>query len=119
MNLRDKLYDIASTLSHEAAGLREALSAARHRLGGLFGQSPQSKSLMVSLMTPELPGTPAAMRSILQPIVAALAVTAMGAIAGVGAMSFTVFLIAGALLYAILTYIFGIDLAMQMPDLGI
>ena len=43
----------------------------------------------------------------------------LGGLVGVGALSLVTFMIAGALLYAILTYVFGIELAVHLPDLGV
>ena len=102
------LQDIAKRLQDELRRLSKQVLGANPEAG-------TRNSLMLELMRPNLGPTPLPLRRVLEPVVAACAVVALVTLLGLGAASFTLFLLASALMYAILTQVFGIELGLNMP----
>jgi hypothetical protein len=82
-----------------------------HRLRGAAGDSALS-----TFIRPNLGDTPAPLRRVLEPIVAASALLAMVVLAGFGALGFGAMLIAAGLIYLIITQVFGIQLDLVPPS---
>jgi hypothetical protein len=104
MNPFDPLLRVAHAWYREATRL-----TAGWRVDG------QETRPVVELMRPNLGTTPPPLRRVLEPVVAASAALALAALLGLGVVSFTLFLLAGALIYAILTKVFGLELGLEMP----
>lgn len=100
-------------LQDAAKRLRDELRRLSHRVLG--PQHAEGTTLMLELMRPNLGPTPLPLRRVLEPVVAACALVALVTLLGLGVASFTLFLLASALIYAILTQVFGIELGLNMP----
>jgi hypothetical protein len=70
---------------------------------------------LAELWRPELGATPPAFKRLLEPVVAASALAALGVLVGCGTAALAVLLIAGVLCYLIITYVFGIELGLDLP----
>jgi hypothetical protein len=103
MSLRDDVQKITAILREEA-------DRAWHRL-----RSQDSKA-MAQLWRPNLGPTPAPLRRMLEPAVAASGLFSLIALLGMGLTSLVALSVAAALVYLILTYVFGIELDFQMPS---
>jgi hypothetical protein len=102
MTLIDDLTRVANELREHARRLVGDPDATRSRA-------------LTELWRPELPPAPAPLRRLLEPAIATAALTAIGALAGVGLVALVVMLAAGALIYLIITYVFGIELGLDLP----
>lgn len=103
-------------ISELLARLRSEAQRLRDTLGGdTPGGNPAHRALMLQLARPNLGPTPQALRRILEPLVATAAALALVTLVGFGVASFTMFLLAGALIYTILTRVFGLELDFQVP----
>jgi len=69
----------------------------------------------VALMRPQLGATPPPLRRVLEPVVAASALLALGVLISWGALSVGAFLIAGLLIALILERVFGIEVDLEPP----
>lgn len=105
MKLRDELRNGIAHLRHKARRIKDQVTG-------------NQQSTMVHLMRPQLGDVPPSWRPVIEPLVAVGAGAVLMCLMGIGLMSLTVFVVVGALIYAILTYIFGIDLAVQVPAAG-
>jgi hypothetical protein len=104
MNAFESFLRAAHTWYREAA-----------RFSGAWRTDPSDPRRMVELMRPTLGSAPPPLRRLLEPVVAASAAAAVVTLLGLGVASFTLFLLAGALIYAILTKVFGLELGVEMP----
>lgn len=105
-----KIFDALN----EAARLwrREADRWSRRAMGG-GGPS----GTMLELMRPTVGAhAPVNVRRFVEPLVAVSALLALLTLGALGIISFALFLLAGALIYAILTKVFGIELGIEMPN---
>jgi len=102
MTLRDDFARVARGLADEA---RRVWSETR----------PNDNRALAEIFRPELGPTPEPLRRLLEPVVAVAALTALGALGGVGAAALAVLLLAGALAYLIITYVFGVELGLNVP----
>ena len=75
-------------------------------------------STMIALLRPDLSTTPPPLRRLLEPLVAIAAAGVVATLAGMAALSFAAFMLACALMYAVLTQIFGLELSVQLPHPG-
>ena len=105
MKLPDSLRDMIGELRHRTAHIRDQWRQSQH-------------TTVLHLVRPQLGDTPRALRPVLEPLVAIGAATALAGLVGAGVISMAAFLVAVALIYAILTYVFGIDIAMRVPTTG-
>ena len=87
----------------------ERLRAEAVRIAGAVKGHSENKAL-TELLRPNLGPTPEPLRRMLEPLVAACAVSVLAALLGVGAVSFAALVVVAALAYAILTYVFGLEL---------
>jgi len=88
----------------------ERVKSEATRLGAAFrSQATDSKALSL-LLRPNLGPTPQPLRRLLEPVVAAAALSALVSLATVGAVSFAVLVAVAGVIYAILTYVFGLEL---------
>jgi hypothetical protein len=92
----------------------ERLRAEAYRLGASFQRQGEGSLAIGELLRPNLGPTPAPLRRVLEPVVALAALGALLSLASVGALSFAVLAAVAGLIYAILTYVFGLEL-----DLGV
>jgi hypothetical protein len=92
----------------------ERLRAEAYRLGSSFKSPGENSKAIGELLRPNLGPTPAPLRRILEPVVALTALGTLLWLASVGAASFAVLAAVAGLIYAILTYVFGLEL-----DLGV
>ncbi|MEE8408786.1 MAG: hypothetical protein V3T05_04200 [Myxococcota bacterium] len=65
---------------------------------------------LAHFLRPNLGRTPPAARRVLEPIVAASALLALVVLIGMGTLSLAAFFVAAVLMYAIVTFVFGIEL---------
>ena len=80
---------------------------------GQAGNAP--RALVTQLIRPDLGPMPPTLRRFVEPVVALVAAATLVALLGMGTVCFTLFVLAGALMYAILTRVFGLELDVQMP----
>ena len=102
--IRELLGDYGSRLRDEAARLRRT---ARPRDGN---------EALTAFIRPNLGRTPEPLRRILEPVVAAAAALALAVLLSFGMFSFAGFFVAATLIYAIITYVFGIELDLNLPS---
>lgn len=101
--LREFLADYGSRLRDEAARVRRT---ARPRSGN---------ETLTAFIRPNLGPTPEPLRRVLEPVVAAAAALALAVLLAFGMFSFVGFFFAATLIYAIITYVFGIELDLNLP----
>ncbi|MBI3179771.1 MAG: hypothetical protein HYZ27_08925 [Deltaproteobacteria bacterium] len=100
MSLRERIHDAAVSARSLGAGLW------RHVAG--------SKSqALAHFIRPDLGGS--ALSRVMEPVVAASAMLALAVLVGVGALSLAGLLVAAALIYLIVTQVFGIELDIETP----
>lgn len=88
----------------------ERLRAEAARLGAtLKGQATDSKAL-AHFLRPSLGPTPRPLARVLEPVVAVAAALVLVSLVGIGAFSFATLVLVAGLVYAILTYVFGLEL---------
>ncbi|OGQ92070.1 MAG: hypothetical protein A2289_14295 [Deltaproteobacteria bacterium RIFOXYA12_FULL_58_15] len=102
MSLGDDLKKVASTLRQEASRI----------WGDLDG--PHSTAL-TQLLQPNLGPTPQPLRRVLEPVVAITALAALIGLTGFGMISALAMFCAAGLIYLILTFVFGIELGLDLP----
>jgi hypothetical protein len=95
--------DFATTL--------QRLRAQVHDIRARLTNDPQTRALS-TFLRPHLGPTPAPLRGLLEPVVAAAAVSLLATLLMVGAFSFATLLAVLGLVYAILTYVFGVQLSL-------
>jgi hypothetical protein len=106
MNLSDIVQEAARQWRREADRWRARVAA----------DGPTSTT-MLELIRPNVGAhTPPSVRRMLEPVVAASAVLALFVLGGMGIISFALFLLAGGLIYAILTKVFGLELGIELPN---
>jgi hypothetical protein len=92
----------------------ERLKAEAVRLGSSLKSQTSDTKALTELLRPNLGPTPRALRRVLEPVVALAALSVLVSLLGVGAVSFATLAVAAALMYAILTYVFGLELDLGM-----
>jgi hypothetical protein len=106
-----KVFDV---LNEAARQWRLEADRWRRRQAASGGPSPDT---MLALIRPSLgASTPPNIRRWVEPLVATSAVLALMSLGALGIISFALFLLAGALIYAILTKVFGLELGIEMPN---
>ena len=105
MSLADFLDGTARVLGRESQRLWDELSG-------------QKSLALTTFLRPNLGATPAPLRRALEPVVAACAMLALAVLIGIGASAGLLFLLAGALVYLIITKVFGIALTLGEPPTG-
>lgn len=70
----------------------------------------EPSTAMAHFLRPNLGATPPVARRVLEPIVAASALLALVVLIGMGTLSLTAFFVAAALMYVIVTFVFGIEI---------
>jgi hypothetical protein len=101
------------------AQLRQAARVHVRRALNQVGISPPPSSLMLELFRPHMDRTPEAWRRYMQPLVALGATAILVTLGTVGVFSLAVFLLAIALMYAVLNQVFGIELGVNMPQTNV
>lgn len=101
------------------AHLRQAARARVRRALHQVGISPPPASVMMELFRPHLGPTPEAWRRYMQPLVALGATAILVTLGAVGVFSLAMFLLAIALMYAVLNQVFGIELGVNMPQTNV
>jgi len=87
--------------------IKEAATAGRR----IWSSEPEHQTrALAQFIRPNLGPTPTPLRQVLEPVVGACAALAIAVLIGVGITSLSAFLLAAALIYAIMTYVFGIQL---------
>lgn len=99
MKLPPPLDALFSTLKHESQRLKDRLHGADRRA-------------LTQLVTPELGNTPKPLKRILEPVVAVAALAALLSLFALGVFSFATLMATLGLAYAILTYVFGLELTL-------
>ena len=102
MSLADDLKRATDSLRDEAS-----------RMWNGVRENSESTSLS-HFLRPNLGPTPPALRTVLEPVVAASAMLALFILIGVGAASAAGLMVAAAAMYAIITYVFGIELGFDL-----
>jgi len=102
-DLKELLADYGSRVRDEAARVRRT---ARPRDGS---------EALAAFIRPNLGPTPQPLRRVLEPIIAAAAALALAVLLSFGMFSFAGFFLAATLIYAIITYVFGIELDLNLP----
>ncbi len=103
MKLSDALRDTVDRLRAEGERLRDRL-----------GRGGETQALS-QLLRPDLGKTPAPLRRVLEPVVAATALVVLASLLGMGAFGFATLALAAALIYLILTKVFGLELSLGTP----
>jgi hypothetical protein len=99
--------------------LRSVMGELRRRAHILKDQWNQGRrATVLQLVRPQLGDTPPLLRPVLEPLVAFSAATVLAGLVAAGALSLAAFVLAGAMIYAILTYVFGIDVDLRVPATG-
>jgi hypothetical protein len=96
---------------------REWAIAEAARLKRIFVPGGDPSSALSLLIRPNLGPTPAALRRFLEPVVAASALLAVVVLTGIGALGVAAMLTAVALIYLIVTKVFGIELDLVPPPI--
>ncbi len=96
------------------AATYERLKAEASRRGASLKDQTTDTRALAELLRPNLGATPRPRRRLLEPVVAIAAVSVLVSLASVGALSFATLVLVAGLIYAILTYVFGLEL-----DLGV
>jgi len=110
-DLGSTLRDAAARARDEARRIRAEADRLRSRVRG---DAPTGGAL-AAFVRPDLGATPAPLRRVLEPLVAAAAAVALALLLGIGVFNFAMFFAAATLIYAILTYVFGIEFDLNLP----
>lgn len=97
--------------------VERAESVARQTINRFTGVSESDQRAISQFVRPDLGGTQLPARPFLEPVIALSAAIALAATAGLGLVSFAGLLIAGWIIYAILTHVFGLELDIAIPGL--
>lgn len=100
-----KLFNNMTLLLHKT---HYQLGVWRRRLSG-------KPPVALQLFRPELSHVPAPMRRYAEAIVAIAALMALLMSLGIGAWAFVALMLSMAMIYAILTHVFGLELGLQLP----
>lgn len=122
MNLHRQLR----TRMRHALGLAErALGSGWDRAERIYKQSIEKifhlnesdHRALSQFVRPQFAGNPLPGRSLLEPALAVAAISVLIGTAGLAAVSIAGVLIAGWIIYAVLTHVFGLELNLAMPGL--
>ncbi|MEO0592072.1 MAG: hypothetical protein AAFZ38_00710 [Myxococcota bacterium] len=94
---------------------QQARGATQQIVNRFTGISRSDQVALSQFVRPEFGGTKLPARTILEPMIAVGAVMALAASLGVGLISFVGMLIAGWIIYTILTQVFGLELDVVFP----
>ena len=110
--------EVARQVKHRAQAARDQVREAYREAKSYLRQSRTREKVrtLSTFVRPELGSVKEPWRRVLEPIVAASAAGALLALASIGFGAFVIFLISGALVYGILTFVFGIRLDVRMPS---
>ena len=122
MNLRRQMMERLARARHRAdsmvnATLSRARGASRQVLNRFGGFSEPEQNALSQFVRPDFGGASLPARTVLEPVVALSALVGLAASLGLGLVSFVGMLLAGWIIYAILTYVFGLELDIAMPGL--
>ncbi len=90
--------------------LRQTANRWRAEIGG----EPGAKTL-ATFIRPNLGPTPAPVRRVLEPVVAASAMLALAVLSGIATINLALFMLCAGLVYLIVTYVFGVELDLNVP----
>ncbi len=79
-------------------------------------RAPEQRSHFLELLRPQLPPHFSSVRRLAEPLIAAVALIVIFWLSTAGAISFGLFVLCAACVYAMLTLVFGLDL--QVAGLG-
>jgi hypothetical protein len=88
----------------------DRVKAEASRLGAAFRSQATDTKALSEILRPNLGPTPKPLRRLLEPVVAVAALSALVSLATVGAVSFALLVAVAGVIYAILTYVFGLEL---------
>ena len=108
--LGERLREAASRVRDEAHRVRSEAERLRDRM-----RADSSTLTLAAFVRPNLGPTPDPLRRVLEPIVAASAAMALVVLLSIGVLSFGTFFVVASLIYAILTYVFGLELDLNVP----
>ena len=74
----------------------------------------QNTTALAAFVRPELGATPAPLKRFLEPLVAALALSALVGLGAFGMVGFATLFLAASLIYLIITKVFGIELGLGL-----
>lgn len=122
MNLRRQLHERLNRARDRAeqvitGTVERAEDVARQTLNRFTGVSESDQRAISQFVRPDFGGTQLPARTLLEPVIAVTAALALAATAGLGLVSFAGMLIAGWIIYAILTHVFGLELDIAIPGL--
>jgi hypothetical protein len=100
MKLPADLYLALGRLRDEAARLRQRL------------RDTSGSQALSTFLRPNMGPTPAPLRRVLEPVVAVAALSLLATLLAAGALSFATLVLVAALVYAILTQVFGLELGL-------
>lgn len=122
MNLRRQMMERLERARQRAEELLNdttgrAREASRQMLNRFTGFSEPEQRALSQFVRPDFGGKSLPARPLLEPLVAVSAVMVLAMSLGLGLLSFAGMLIAGWIIYAILTHVFGLELDIAMPGL--
>jgi hypothetical protein len=95
--------------------LRRAVEGLREEAEHAWTGTTDSRA-MAQLFRPNLGPTPQPLRRVLEPLLAGSALAVLAGLAGVSLAAFLVMFIAAGLIYLIITYVFGVELGLELPE---
>ena len=104
MTIRELLDELRARAQDEAA----------RAYAGLRG-NPSDSEALAEFIRPNLGNTPAPLKRWLEPIVAGAALLALLVVLSWGALNLAMLFLAAGVAYAIITFVFGIELDLNMP----
>ena len=122
MNLRRQMLERLNRARSRAESLLNdttgrARDVSRQVLERFTGVSESDQRALSQFVRPDFGGTSLPARPLLEPVIAVAAVLLLAGSAGLGLVSFAGMLLAGWIIYAILTHVFGLELDIAMPGL--
>lgn len=122
MKIRDKFTRRLDRARHRAAQLwgrshGSASTAVRQIVKRWTGLTPHDQRALAQFVRPQLHSRNFAARELLQPLVAIAALMALAVSVGLGGASLMLLVLAGWIIYAILTHIFGLEFELGLPEL--
>lgn len=120
MNIRRQLRERLERAQNRARDLvtqtaEQARGATQQIVNRVTGFSRADQVALSQFVRPEFGGPKLPARTILEPVIAVGAVVALAASLGVGLISFVGMLVAGWIIYTILTQVFGLELDISLP----
>ncbi len=112
---KSRLHPLWKAVAHLRGAARARMRRALHQAG----ISPPPTSVMLELFKPHLGRTPQNLQRYMQPLVALGAAAILVSLGAVGVFSLAMFLLAIALMYAVLNQVFGIELGVNTPQTNV